>query len=195
MSFFDTLKNLTTGTIKPVTKTQTGTPELQSWTFKFETLPKTLEELKELNICDLSQPQNTAALTLLALCAFKDSPDECFRMLDFLNGPKALDPTEKKYLRERFLEGQDYVPFSYFKGAVPENDYTPDMPYTLEIREQAHSRDDLSIGYLTLYFTSGGSDTARHVILRQKESTGEWFFYGQFLMVGIRRPASTDPWA
>ena len=195
MSFFDTLKNLTTGTIKPVTQTQTGTPELQSWTFKFETLPKTLEELKELNICDLSQPQNTAALTLLALCAFKESQQECFRMLDFLNGPKPLTPAEKQFLQGRFTDGQEYVPFSYFNGAVPENDYTPDRPYTLVISEQAHSRDDLSIGYLTLYFKSGGADTARHLKLRQKESTGEWFFYEQFLMVGIRRPASRDPWA
>ena len=195
MSFFDTFKNYTTGTIKPVTQTKTGTPELQSWTFRFENLPKTLEELKELNINDLTQPQNTAAMYLLALCAFRSSKEECFRMLDYLDGPKVMSPVEKQHFRDRFTEEQDYVPFSYFEGATPENDYTPGKPYTLIISEGDHSRDDLSIGYLTLYFKSGGADSARHLKLRIKESSGEWFVFEQFLLVQVRRPASQDPWA
>ena len=195
MSFFDSFKNLTTGTIKPVNKTQTGTEELQTWTFRFDKLPKTLDEFKALPIFDLTQPQNTAALTLLALCVFPEDKEECFRILDFLNGPKPYTEYEKQFLADRFMDEQSYVPFSYFEGAVPENDYTPDQPYKLVIRENPHSRDDLSIGYLTLYFRSGGADTARHVKLRQKESTGEWFLYEQFLMVGIRKPVSRDPWA
>ena len=195
MSVFDTRKNYTIGTVKPIKQTTTGTPELQSWTFRFEALPKTLEELQALNICDLSQPQNTAALTLLALCVFHENQQECFRMLDFLNGPMPFSATEKQFLRERFMEGGDYIPFSYFSGATPENDYKPDKPYTLVISEQANSRADLSIGYLTLYFKSGGADTARHIKLRQKDSNRNWYFYEQFLMVGIRRPASKDPWA
>ena len=195
MSIFDYLKNLTTGTIKAVNKTDPGTAELQSWTFSFESLPKTLDELKALSICDLTKPQNTAALSLLALCVFPQDREECYRMLDYLNGPRPMTNAEKQFLRDRFMDDQGYIPYSYFKGAVPENDYTPDKPYTLTVSEQAHSRDDLSIGYLTLYFESGGADTARHVKLRRKESTGEWFLYEQFLMVGIRTPVSKDPWA
>ena len=194
MSIFS-FKNLTTGTTKKINKTATGTEELQTWTFTFDTLPATLEQLQALDICDLKQPQNTAALTLLALCAFPDSREECFRMLDFLNGPKPLTTYEKQFLADRFMDGQNYIPYSYFEGADPDNSYTPNKPYTLVIKENPHSRDDLSIGYLTLYFTSGGSDTARHVKLRQKESTGEWFLYEQFLMVGIIRPSAEDPWA
>ena len=194
MSIF-TFKNLTTGTTKKINKTSTGTDELQTWTFTFDTLPASLEEIQAMDIFDLKQPQNTAALTLLALCIFPKNRGECFRILDLLNGPKPLTPYEKQFLGDRFMDGQSYVPFSYFEGAKPENDYTPDRPYTLVIKENPHSRDDLSIGYLTLYFTSGGSDTARHVKLRQKESTREWFLYEQFLMVSIRRPSSEDPWA
>jgi len=195
MSIFDDLKNLTSGTVKAVKKTDTGTAQLQSWTFTFETLPCTLEELQALPICDLTRPQNTAALSLLALCVYPKDRNECCRMLEFLNGPREFTPMEKQFLRDRFMDYQGYIPYSYFKGAVPGNDYTPDKPYTLTIKENPHSRDDLSIGYITLYFVSGGADTARHVKLRKKESTGEWFLYEQFLMVGIRKPVSKDPWA
>ena len=48
MSVFDTRKNYTIGTVKPIKQTTTGTPELQSWTFRFEALPKNLEELQAL---------------------------------------------------------------------------------------------------------------------------------------------------
>lgn len=195
MSFFDTLKNLTVGTIKAISQTDTGTPQLQTWEFQFDKLPKNLEELQALNICDLTKPQNTAAMTLLALCVFPESKEECYRMIEFLNGPTTMSPREKQFLNDRFMDDQGYVPFSYFEGSVPGNDYTPDKPYRLIIKEQAGSRDDLSVGYITLYFKSGGADSARHVRLRRKESTGEWFLYEQFLMVGIRKPVSKDPWA
>lgn len=195
MSFFDTLKNLTSGTIKAINQTDTGTAQLQTWEFEFDKLPEDLEELRALNICDFKKPQNTAAMTLLALCVFPKSKEECYRMIEFLNGPTTMSVREKQFLNDRFMEGQGYVPFSYFEGAVPENDYTPDKPYRLIISEHAGSRDDLSLGYLTLYFKSGGADSARHVKLRRKESTGEWFLYEQFLMVGVRKPVSKDPWA
>ena len=51
-------------------------------------------------------------------------------MLNFLRGPRPLSPYEISFLDDRFRDGNWYVPFSYFKGAIPENDYTPNEPVT-----------------------------------------------------------------
>ena len=167
-----------------------------SWTFFFRKLPETLEELQAIDICDLKQPQNTAAMVLLALCVYPKDKNESLRMLDFLNGPKPFTEFEKQFLADRFADGQGYIPFSYFEGALPENDYTPDKdPYKLVINELAQSKQNLSVGYYALYFTSSGADSLRYVTLKKKASTGEWFLNEQFLMVQIKDPVSKDPWA
>ena len=59
--------------------------------------------------------------------------------------------------------------------------------------EQPNSRVDDNL--VTLWLKSGGADTERQITLRKKVSTGEWFLWGQNLLVGIREPKSQDPWA
>ena len=86
---------------------------------------------------------------------------------------------------------KDYVPRSYFKGATPDNDYTPDLPYELEVIDQELPEED---GYETRYLRSGGADSPRPIKFRNKPSTGEWFLWEQLLLAGIREPASKDPW-
>ena len=168
----------------------------ESWTFFFRKLPETLEDMKAMSDCDLKQPQNTAAMVLLALCVYPKDKEECFRMLEYLSGPKGLSEFEKQFLADRFADGQDYIPFSYFEGATPDNDYTPHKdPYKLVINELPQSKQNLSVGYYSLYFTSSGADSLRYVTLKKKASTGEWFLNEQFLMVQIKDPRSKDPWA
>lgn len=91
------------------------------------------------------------------------------------------------------MDGKDYLVKSYFKGATPANNYTPDVPYVLEFSDNVASFAEE--GYKRLDIRSGGADTPRQVTLRLKPSTGEWFLWDQVLLVGIRMPVSQDPWA
>ncbi len=154
-------------------------------------LPETLQELKALPAAKLTSPEEVVFLTLAAFCAYEKNPEECFAMLDYLRGPRPLSNFEKSFIRDRFREGAYYVPRSYFVGAVPDNDYTPEMPYRVNMKESLYSPE----GYKKFDVVSGGADSPRDVTLRPKPSTGQWFLWDQHLLVGIRIPKSQDAWA
>jgi len=156
-------------------------------------LPATLSELRSMPEAKLQSPEGTAALTVAALCAYAKSPDDCYEMLNFLRGPRPLSPMEKQFIRDRFMDGKDYIPRSYFEGATPENDYTPNVPYVIEFRESASQIAET--GYKKLDVRSGGADSPRPITLRNKPSTGEWFLWEQLLLSQIRIPKSKDEWA
>ena len=84
-----------------------------------------------------------------------------------------------------------HVPFSYFEGAVPNNDYRPSEPYRITVFADPHTFDNE--GYAKLNITSGGADSPRQIVLRSKGE--QWFLWEQYILVGIRKPASADPWA
>lgn len=158
----------------------------------FAELPTTLSQLQALHEAALKEPQHTAALTVIALCAYPHDPDAALQMLSYLQGPRELSVFDKQFLADRFRD-KDYVPRSYFDGATPQNNYTPTRPYTLTFFENPYSRSNE--GYLTLHVRSGGADSPRQLKLRQKPSTGQWFLWEQFLLSDIRTPVANDPWA
>ena len=157
----------------------------------FDTLPDTVEEFKALPQAALSTPFDTAALTVLALCFYPENKDASLEMLDFLRGPRPLSGQDKQFIRDRFMD-YDYVPRSYFKGATPANSYVPSTPYTITVKENPYSYDNE--GYAKLFITSGGADSDRYVQLR-KAKDGKWYLWEQFLLSGIRKPESENPWA
>ena len=112
-------------------------------------------------------------------------------MLNFLRGPRPLSNYDISFLNDRFSDGHQ-VPFSYFKGAVPANDYTPDTPFTITVESGAYS--DANKGYKKLFIKSGGADSPREIVLRQL-GDGRWMLWDQFLLVSIRKGKSEDPWA
>lgn len=165
----------------------------QDKTFTFEKIPTSLAELKALPEASLKDPFATAALTILALNVYAVNADTCIEMMRFLKGPGELFPREIQFLADRYREAKN-APKSYFDGATPANDYTPSVPYKLTFREGAHSKD--SAGYFKAFITSGGADSDRYVILRNKPSTGEWFLHEyEGLLAGIKTAKSDDPWA
>ena len=173
---------------------QSSFPHTQSWMVQFSALPENLEELKLLPEAGLLQPYHTAALTVAALCAYVKNPAAAILMLDYLKGPQPMSTYDKQFLADR-LRGKDYLPNSFFSGAVPESGYLPVRPLTLIIMETVHSAAQLSEGYMQLYIQSGGADSPRPVKLRQKPSTGQWFLWEQMLLSDIRQPVSCDSWA
>lgn len=188
MSIFDKLKSSATSAVSGVANSIACKKE----TFTFTALPESLAQMQALPEASLSDPYKTAALTVCALCAYAADKDVGLEMLNWLRGPRPLGGNEITFLNDRFRDGKTYVPFSYFKGAVPANDYTPDQPFTLTVESNPYSNDNP--GYMKLFVKSGGADNPREIVLRKK-GDGQWLLWDQVLLVGIRDPKSADPWA
>ena len=199
MGIFDSLKNIAESTIKrEASKTITNAVNSidkgknRSERFSFTAVPQNLSELQALPEATLDTPFKTAALTILALCLYKDNPDSVMEILDFLKGPESVSPYEKQFIKER-LTDKYYIPFSYFIGATPENGYAPSAPFTIEVFENPYSFDNEN--WATLWVKSGGADNMRSVKLRKKPSTGQWFLNDIQCLSEIRLPKEADPWA
>ncbi len=196
MSFLTSIKNffsgLFSGSDSGNSEPAVGKGKKEVQTFVFKSTPKTLEELKQLPEASLDTPFKTTALVMLALCSYKDNPEETYKMLDFLNGPETVNPYTKQFLSDR-LKGKEYVVRSFFKGSSKTNDYTPTEPYTIDVMANPYSFDNAT--YATLWLQSSGADNPRSVALRQKPSTGEWFVRDIQCLGDIRTPDSQNPWA
>lgn len=192
MSIFDRLKATTNTAVGNAVKQGVSNLGNKSESFTFTALPESVDQLKALPEASLDSPFKTAALTVCALCAYAADKQIGIEMLNFLKGPKPLSPFEISFLDDRFRDGNTYVPFSYFKGATPDNNYTPTEPFTVTVSSNPYS--NANEGYMKLFIRSGGADNPREVVLRMK-GDGRWFLWEQFLLVGIRIPKSADPWA
>ena len=132
------------------------------------------------------------SLAVAVLCHMEADPEETFRMLDYLKGPAPTSPFEKQFIKER-LQGKFYKSFSFFRGATPENGYTPQKPYTIDVSVNPYSFPDAN--WATVYVKSGGADSPRGIKLRCKPSTGQWFLNELQCLSDIRLPVEEDPWA
>ncbi|MGM9606351.1 MAG: DUF6935 domain-containing protein [Oscillospiraceae bacterium] len=189
MSIFDQLKS------KAQTAAQTAINNLgnQRETFTFAALPESVEQMSALPEAAMDTPFKTAALTVCALCAFAADQNVGTDLLNFLRGPRPLNGQDISFIKDRFRGGErSYIIFSYFAGATPENNYTPNQPYTVTVTSDAHSYDEQN--YARLYIASGGADSPRPIKLRKK-ADGQWCLWEQYLLTDIRQPKANDPWA
>lgn len=157
----------------------------------FDKIPQTVEEFTSLPQASQTSEFDVAALTVIALSVYPTDREQSIAMLNVLRGPRPLSEMDKQFIRDRFMDS-DYVPRSFFKGATPENDYTPDAPYTIVVEDNPYSYEQE--GYAKLFLRSGGADSLRHVQLRLAKD-GKWYLWDQMLLGGIRQPESTNPWA
>lgn len=165
---------------------------MEEYTFTFRDIVKSKDELLRYPESSLDTPFKTAALALLALCTYKYDKEACYLMLNYLRGPEPLTEFDKQFLRDR-LGGKEYKPYSFFKGATPENAYTPSKPYTITVRQNPYSFTEEN--YCVLWVKSAGADTEREIKLRKKPSTGQWFIRDFVCLADIRIPKNEDPWA
>lgn len=187
MSIFEKLKGGVSGTGNITSQPAVATKK----TFTFTVLPESLAQMQAMPEAALKDPFQTAALTVCALCIYAADKSIGTEMLNWLRGPRPLSPHEISFLNDRFRDGH-HVPFSYFVGAKPENDYTPTQPYTLTVEAGPYA--DSNPGYKKLHIRSGGADSPREIVLRMK-GDGQWLLWDQFLLLSIRQPKSADPWA
>ena len=160
-------------------------------TFVFSALPECLAQMQALPEAELRTPYQTAALSVCALCAYAADKKAGTEMLNWLRGPRPLSNFDLSFLDDRLRDGKTYVPFSYFRGASPDNEYIPSQPFTLDVQSDPTSDD--TQGYFKVTLRSGGADSPRSVQLRQK-ADGTWLLWEQYLMSDIRLPKSRDPW-
>ena len=160
-------------------------------TFEFPIRPETLSDFQTLPEAQLSDPFQTAALTVLAFTYYPANRDLALSMLNFLRGPRPLSPLDQQFIRDRFMD-KDYVPRSYFDGATPANNYTPAEPWTLCVHENMYSYEEQN--YAKLFLSSSGADAPRFVQLRLAKD-GKWYLWEQFLLSDVRKPEEQDPWA
>ena len=189
MSIFDKLKPEAQSPSESVAPAPIGT---KSEVFTFGALPENLAEMQSLPEAKLDTPFKTAALTVCALCAYAADRDIGTQMLNFLRGPRPLNGQDISFLNDRFRDGKTYIPFSYFKGATPGNNYTPSVPFTVTV--ESNHTSEAEKGYAKLFVPCGGADSPRPVKLRMK-GYGTWLLWEQYLLTGIREPAANDPWA
>ncbi|MBQ2759892.1 MAG: hypothetical protein IJE93_09010 [Clostridia bacterium] len=187
MGLFDNIKNQIAAKT-PVTAENGGN---KSKKVVFSKLPESFEEFKLLSEAQLTDPFDTAALTVLAFCFYTGNKEESLKMLDFLRGPRPLSAMDKQFIADRFRD-KDYVPRSYFEGASPSNNYLPSEPCTVIVSDNPYSYAEEA--YATLYVRSGGADSPRSIKLRLAKD-GKWYLWEQFILADIRQPDSTDPWA
>ena len=185
MSIFDRLRK-----VASAAPTETNAPIVKNKSFSFMALPESLAEMQALPEAALEDPFQTAALKVCALCAYAADKGIGTKMLNWLRGPRPLSPHDLSFLNDRFRTGH-HIPFSYFAGASPENDYTPKPPFTLTLEEGLYA--DINPGYKKLHIRSGGADSPREIILRQT-TDNKWYLWDQFLLVSIRQPRSQNPW-
>lgn len=187
MGLFDSLRNQARDAVRDAVQGVGNKTE----TIVFPAVPDNYEAFTTLPQAAMSTPFETAAMTVVALCVYPHAPQTSVQMLNFLRGPRPLNGQELSFIRDRF-RAKDYVPRSYFCGATPQNDYTPQPPYT--IRVMADHNSFLTQGFAKLFIPSGGADNPRPIQLRQAKD-GKWYLWEQALLTDIRQPESANPWA
>ena len=154
-------------------------------------VPTTSEEFSALPQNDLSKPENTCVMFLLALALYLKDSDAGVTALNTLRGPRPLSNYDIQFLRDR-LCGKSYLPLAYFGGATPANNYVPSTPLTLEVIADSRPQD-IEEGYLRLFLKTAGADSPRPIKLRQK---GDFWYLWEYssILSGIRIPSEADAW-
>lgn len=158
----------------------------------FQTLPERADEFISMPEFGFTPPHQVAALFVVAICAYPQNRDECYKMIDALKGPQKLSILEKQFIRDRMMGKSEYIGKAYFAGATPDNNYSPDRPYSVIVEDSTYTYSEN--GYATVYIRTSGADSPRPIVLRQKGD--QWFLWEHAAILSdIRRPRSQDPWA
>jgi len=156
----------------------------------FPALPTSFEEFTALPQAVLCSPYETAAMFVAALSFYVQNRDESVAMMNYLKGPAPLSARELSLFKTQVT---DYLARSYFAGATPQNDYAPSQPFTVVISDNAHSYSTPNA--VNLFVHCGGADNPRPIEMRLAKD-GKWYLTGHSsLLLGIRKPESTNPWA
>ena len=129
---------------------------VRQYTYTFSTVPTCYEDIVQY---ELDSPYKTMALLAMAFRTWTpENRTDCLEMLDYLTNP-AVDSGQTDaaghklsqkastyqfwtdFVRDRMTQNNKYryIGNAYLGGAAPENDYTPDEPFTVTVRESVYA--------------------------------------------------------
>lgn len=161
-------------------------------TITVTSVPETIAEFSALSQNDLSIPENTCLMFLLALKLWLKDKNAGAEAINRLRGPRPMNGFDVSFINDR-LRGKEYLPLAYFDGATPDNRYTPSIPLTLEVLSDPRPQD-VEEGYIRAFLKTAGADSPRPIKLRRKGDAWYLWEYSSVL-TGIRVPKEEDPWA
>ena len=177
-------QNQTTFTYGSHTYTMVGTLNAEAYDAKatgivtFTNFPADYAEFEAVYTQFLGKtPHGAAAMMPMAMELYRRDRNmglECLRLLCYptnvgsvtsiLNtkyGPSKFAPTNDDYL-------QPYLPAAVLKGATPDNGYTPQRPYTVEMKASVNQHQDMQIAgsgrVVYLYVMGKGWDTEQRQV-------------------------------
>ena len=194
---------------------------VEEYTFTFSTVPKNYEEIIQYK---LDSPYKTMALLFLAFRTWTpDNPTDCEQMLDYLTNTamdsKTTDaqghkistkfseyPQWTQFLKDRMKQNDKYrfIGNAYLGGASPENDYIPDTPVTVTVRQSTYDPYKASYQGITgkvpdikqVLIDIEGADNSRYSLLYQ-DQRGDWRIWGdnwKGLLADVQTPYCDILW-
>ena len=160
---------------------------------------KLFSSKEELQSMDRTNPYTVAALFVNIATSYDLNNDSNFiDMLQFLMGEnQPISGLMRQQIKDRMSQNGKYsfIGKSYFKGATPDNDYTPTTPYEVEVTENDYSRQEE--GYIRLFLKSGGADSPRPITVRLAKDGNYYIWSDSFMgiLADIRPVESSNPWA
>lgn len=154
---------------------------------------------EELQIIDRTNPYNVVAAFANIAVSYDINNDSNFiDMLQYLMGDnQPISNLMRQQIKDRMTQNNKYlfIGKSYFNGATPENDYTPTMPYSIDVSENDYSRQEE--GFVRLFIKSGGADNPRPITVRLAKDGNYYIWSDSFMGIlsDIRVVESNNPWA
>ena len=160
-----------------------------------EKITTTKDELEKL---DRTNPYYVIGGYIQTITEFDPkNPDKFYEKLQVLLGDyQPLSAIMKQNIKDRMTQNDkySYIGKSYFIGATPNNNYTPEEPYRIEITENPYT--DAEDGYKKLFVQSGGADNPRGITLRLAKDGNYYIWSDSFMGIlsDIRQLESENPW-
>lgn len=152
----------------------------------FTNVPKDYEEFEALYTQFLGKtPHGTAAMMPMAMEIYGRDRDEGLRCIQLICWPSNVNSVvsqlKQKFGTSQYALANDgyhqrYLPAAVLKGAKPENGYTPQQPYTVEMKASVNKHQELQFSgtgtVLYLFIMGDGWDTHQRSveIIKQPDS-------------------------
>ena len=153
----------------------------------FTNVPASYEEFESLYTHFLGKtPHGTAAMMVMAMEIYgrdREVGKRCIELINYPSNVNAVIPRlNDKYGTSPYAPANDsyhqrYLPAAVLKGATPQNAYTPQQPYTVEMKASVNKHQELQIvgsgNVMYLYVMGKGWDTEQRSveIIRQPNQT------------------------
>lgn len=149
----------------------------------FTNIPSDFAEFQAVYTSFLGKtPHGTAAMMPMAMEMYARDREVGRQCIELLCYPSNVNSVIS-IIKEKFGSnpndsyGQRYLPAASLKGAIPENAYQPERPYTVEMKASVNQHQELKISgsgtVMYIYIIGGGWDTQQRSVEVVKQPGSE----------------------